>query len=492
MGRVALIGLDGATYRVLDPMIDAGAMPALAALRRRGTSGLIGAPTLWQMLNHMSIDAGVFNVPMTYPASDVRGFMVSGGVAAGWTKPELPNFTKDPAVGRLVAKAGGSRYPVDTPVNYEKDWDNPVVVSEIERIQGLRRTVLKALLENFDVSYLFAVFEGPDRLMHLHYQHIVECSDMYGKPRASEVRERAYSYFGELDRAIHDLVEWAGPDGHVVVVSDHGFGPWEKTVNTNLILEGWGFLKMPATSRLTRSRFVAGTVQRVSRHVLPRRFLLKLKATVGSKINWDESKAFASHVAEQGVHINERGVFLPRGFVEPSEVARLEDDLIDRFCHYRDDGEDMTDQVVRRSEVIHGPHAGRAPNLFPVCRDQRYELSDTLAAAGPVTDHRNRPWGYHHSDGVFIAAGPGTRTGPLDASLDIVDVLPTTFRLAGLRIPTGLDGKAVDSVLTPEAASIAAEYTDMQLTGERNTEYPFSQEEEAAIEDQLRGLGYLE
>src|SRR5918992_5039514 len=34
--RIAVIGLDGATFRVLDPLMKAGAMPALASLRARG------------------------------------------------------------------------------------------------------------------------------------------------------------------------------------------------------------------------------------------------------------------------------------------------------------------------------------------------------------------------------------------------------------------------------------------------------------------------
>ena len=39
--RLAIIGVDGATYRVLDPMIEAGVMPALARFRGRGAHAML-------------------------------------------------------------------------------------------------------------------------------------------------------------------------------------------------------------------------------------------------------------------------------------------------------------------------------------------------------------------------------------------------------------------------------------------------------------------
>lgn len=534
--RLAIIGLDGATFRVLDPLSRLNVMPALVSLRDRATqgilrstipsytppawvsmatgvnpgrhgilgflanspqrrpqvahSGLIASPPIWRFLNELELRAGIFNVPMSYPPTNVDGFMVSGGLAAGWTKPELPNFVTPPSLGQLITKVGGRNYPVDTVVNYEKDWRSPAIIGQIEEVQKLRRVVLAALLEEVETDVVFAVFEGPDRLLHLHYQHIVEGSDWYGASHAAEARDRAFSYFSELDRAIADLVDWAGTDGVVAVVSDHGFGPWEKTLNVNVLLEEWGYLTLPPVSRLTRSHFVSGMAQRMARRFFPRRILHRMKAEVGRRINWSRTRAFASHVAEQGVHINERGP-LPEGIVDGADVGRLEEELIDRLLGLRDpqDNKPVTDIVLRRDEVLAGPFAARAPHLFPLCRDQRYELSDTLAASSAFTDHRDRPWGYHHRDGIFIAAGTDVASGTLPSGLDIVDVLPTVLHTAGLPVPTGLDGRVVTDLLKEQRP---VSTLDMQPHHQLSTAYPFSSDEEAAIEESLRGLGYLE
>jgi predicted AlkP superfamily phosphohydrolase/phosphomutase len=540
-GRLALIGLDGATFRVLDPLSKAGVIPSLDGLRARGAeavlrstipsytppawisiatgvnpgrhgifgflattpqeepkiahSGLIGATTLWRHLSDVGVGVGVFNVPMSYPPVPVNGFMVSGGLAAGWSDPDLPNFASDPEIGRLVSRVAGGRYPLDVVVSYENDWNSVAAIDRISSAQTVRRKALAACLERVDPQVVFAVFEGPDRLQHLQYQYFVECSDWYARPESSQFRDRAFAYFAELDRAVADLVDWAGPTGHVVVVSDHGAGPWEKTVNVNLLLEEWGYLRLPAVSRITRLGPVAGAGQRALRRLLPRSLLLKAKARVGRGIVWEETRAFASHVAEQGIHVNARGR-LPRGILEVPETERVAGELTERLMAMHDphDGAPMTDQVVARADVIRGPHEERAPDLFPLFRDQRYEISDTVAARSPVTDHRDRPWGYHHLDGVFVAAGPGVRQGRLEPPLGVTDVLPTALHLAGLPIPGGLDGEVARRVLGDEAISrpvtvSGGESPDGQSWADA---YPFSREEEEAIEESLRGLGYLE
>jgi predicted AlkP superfamily phosphohydrolase/phosphomutase len=185
---------------------------------------------------------------------------------------------------------------------------------------------------------------------------------------------------------------------------------------------------------------------------------------------------------------------LPRGTLEEGEADSLAGSIAERLEALTDpdDGNPVVDRTVRREDVIWGPLAARAPDLFPLCRDQRYELSDTLAAEGPFTDHRDRPWGYHHIDGVFLAAGPNVQSGWYEPGLEIVDVLPTVFHLAGLEVPEGLDGKVVVDALAPADRAEPRVARSHAAVDESSRAYPFSPEEEAEIEESLRGLGYIE
>jgi predicted AlkP superfamily phosphohydrolase/phosphomutase len=201
--KTAIIGLDGATFRLLEPLFEDGAMPALAALRARGVSGVLSSTTpaytppawvsmltgvnpgrhnvygflsttpqeevkiahsgtiaatpIWRFANDRETSIGVYNVPMTYPPAEVaNGFMVSGGLAAGWTSPDVEGFASDPEIARIVAQVSEGAYPIDTVVSYENDWSRPEIIDEVERIQRMRRKVLNALLEHRDVEFLFS------------------------------------------------------------------------------------------------------------------------------------------------------------------------------------------------------------------------------------------------------------------------------------------------------------------------------------------------
>jgi predicted AlkP superfamily phosphohydrolase/phosphomutase len=124
-GRVVFIGLDGATWDVIDPMIENGLLPAFERLKREGSYGALRSvecyfsppawttmmtgyvpertgiytfgkwnpqaaefvafssldvevPWIWDIASAAGRRVGVTNVPLTYPARPVNGIMVSG------------------------------------------------------------------------------------------------------------------------------------------------------------------------------------------------------------------------------------------------------------------------------------------------------------------------------------------------------------------------------------------------------------------------------
>ncbi|MDQ3952888.1 MAG: hypothetical protein M3279_08010 [Actinomycetota bacterium] len=95
-------------------------------------------------------------------------------------------------------------------------------------------------------------------------------------------------------------------------------------------------------------------------------------------------------------------------------------------------------------------------------------------------------------DGIFGIAGPGIEPQPgLKASL--YDVMPTALYLAGLKIPE-VDGRVLTEWLPQSMVTTsppAVEAMDLPLAGSGAEASPYSAEDEAAIEESLRNLGYL-
>ena len=114
----------------------------------------------------------------------------------------------------------------------------------------------------------------------------------------------------------------------------------------------------------------------------------------------------------------------PNGIVAPAEYEAVRDEVIERFSSLvdPDDGRPVVDRIYKREEVIDGPQAIDAPDLFPVCRAYSYELSDGIMSPGILDDYRSLPRGFHHMDGVFGIAGPGIEHEPgLHARLYDID-----------------------------------------------------------------------
>lgn len=536
--KVLMLGLDGVTYSVLRPAFEAGHMRRLASLLDRGAQGTltstvppytppgwtsiftgvnpgrhgifgfmlgnaqrheglvrldrVAVPALWNVANAQGRRVGLFNVPMTYPPPPVDGFAVSGMLTpeAGGATPE--GFTQPEGLAAELTAAAGS-YAIDIEVDYERDWRSTDIIERLSRNLAVKRDALRHLLDaHGDVQVLFAVLEAPDRLMHVHYKYIDPRCEHYRRPEAEAIRERVWRFFDEMDEVVGDLLSWAGEEGWVVTMSDHGFGPKDKVVNVNLALRQWGLLQVSGAGALGGSGGARRMARKVKR-VVPKAAWKRAKGVAHGAIDWSRTKAFASPNPQQGIYVNLRGRE-PHGIVDPADYEAVRAEIVARFQALTDpdDGRPVLDRIYRREEVMEGPAAEGAPDLFPVCRAYSYELSDGLFSPSEITDYRDLPRGFHHMDGIFGIAGPGVavRDG-LRASL--YDIAPTALYLAGCRLPE-MDGRVLTELLPEELVRqrpVVIEAMELPAAGEGASAAPYSEEEEAQIEESLRNLGYL-
>lgn len=539
--KAVVIGLDGAAWHLLDPMIEAGAMPRLAALRDKGAwgtltstvptytppawtsaatgvnpgrhgiygfiagnaqserqelvhSGMIKAPAIWEIANEQGARSGIYNLPLTYPPRPLDGWMVSGMMTPGYGE-QLKGFAswggpdKDGAdlERRILEWAPG--YVVDVSANYELDWRDEGLARRALASIRQREAVLKGLLELDPPEVVFTVQEAPDRLQHVYYRYMDPSDPLYSSGDGPRLRAAVVECFAAMDRIVGLLEDYAGPDGGVVVCSDHGFTAWEVSVHLNALLEQWGYLKLKGSGKAMQSGLARKMVP-IAKRVLPRKLARQAKGRTFAAIDWEKTTAFASPIPQQGVFVNVAG--RERfGIVPPEDLDALKDELTKRFLELRDHkGEPVTDRVHRGEEVFHGDALEGAPDVLPVLRDHRYELDDELFHKEAFTDLSHLPRGVHHPDGIVVVAGAGVRPGRIEGS--VMDVTPTLLYQAGLAVPEGLDGRVLVDAFDPAALEDRPVGSTAALSSpEVDETSPYSQEEEALIEDSLRGLGYL-
>lgn len=531
-----VIGLDGAAWHLIDDLIDNGVMPRLAALKTRGAygtllstvptytppawtsaatgvnpgrhgiygfvgghaqsehqelmhAGKVRAATVWEMANAQGLSAGIFHLPLTYPAQQLDGWMVSGMMTPGYGERPPDGFAA-PRELETKIRSWAPAYAIDVSANWETDWRDDSLCGRIEATVRERIVVLERLLTEHPVDVVFSVLESPDRMQHVYYRYIDPNDEMYYSDAGQRLRPAIWRCFAAMDEVVGILDDYAGEAGGVIVCSDHGFTAWDVSVHTNTLLEKWGYLRFKPAARAMRTRAARSGV-RLAKRVLPAKVARGAKNKTFAAIDWAKTRAFASPIPQQGIYVNLAG--RERfGVVPTSELEPTKDDLVRRFEGLQGpDATPVTDRVYRSQDVFAGTALDGAPDVLPVLKDHRFELDDEVFHTEVFTDLSYLPRGAHHPDGIVVVAGDGVRGGHTFGA-SVLDVTPTLLYLAGAKVPDDLDGTVMTDAFEDDAIARRPIETIPSLEGRaRDETSPYSPEEEALIEESLRGLGYL-
>lgn len=561
--KLLVIGLDGATFDVLIPLVRQGVVPNLATLMEKGCwgrllstvppftaaawssfitgknpgqhsvlsfhstrdrfnydvrgSGFVDArcfdETLWEILSAEGKRVGIVNVPLTYPACAVNGYMVTGML----TPPGARRFTYPPEFARTL----GQDYVVDVDFIRAEDGfrlggfpPRAAMMAQIRKMSRIRARVCARLLQDEPWDFFMVVFTGTDRVSHFFWDDlvtIVDGSEPGAKRAGNGIQREIREYFRELDDGIGQLTDLAGPSATVLVISDHGFGPAPtRRFYVNVWLEQLGLLQRRSSEGifdLEHWRVVVGRskcLKAVLRRLLPQSTQDKVKTVaeaVSSEIlDWSRTRAYFVplyfHVC--GIEINLAGA-RREGIVQPGvEYETLRDHIIQKAKGLVDpkDGKPIVEMATRREELYHGPHVDGFPDVILVLNPD-YIGASSLAGSSLVEPHScpMRP-GEHRQDGIFIAAGPSVLPQGELTHLNLLDVPPTILHAMGLPVPRGFDGRVLQEVFNP--AYLATHPIQMQdllpsLKAADPLETPgYSETEQAQIEERLRSLGYVE
>ncbi len=93
-------------------------------------------------------------------------------------------------------------------------------------------------------------------------------------------------------------------------------------------------------------------------------------------------------------------------------------------------------------------------------------------------------------NGIIAGLGPSFRREAKVPTVSILDVTPTLLALQGLSAPEGTDGRIAEELLEQTPDPMAQQpAAPSERSGEAT---PYTEEEEEAVRERLRGLGYIE
>jgi predicted AlkP superfamily phosphohydrolase/phosphomutase len=463
------------------------------------------APTIWRLLSEAGAQVAALNFPVSYPAEAVRGVQI-----AGWLAPSAasPGFSYPPELARELLEQFG-RYPIQPDVRRHVSAERyeQGVQAALEGI-GCKGEVGRWILGQREWDCFGIVFVESDSVQHWYWRLLDPSHPEHDRELAERHGDAILRVYRAVDAEIGRLLEAAGDEANVIVVSDHGqaANPGGQVCLRGWLCEAGLLVARPSGARGAVRRALGAGLELVKRHApnalkarLAGRFPgLRSRALAGMRgmaADWARTRAWtdAGHI-----FINLRGR-QPQGVVEPGdEHERLLGSITEGLLSLTESasGERPVREVVRRDEVIHGPHAGFMPDLLVHWRNevQVRGLVWRDARGAAVTIERpaglQLPSGTHHPDGVLVAVGPDFEEGLKPPPLSIYDVAPTVLHLLGQAVPSYFDGRVATNLLTREAA---AEVKVREVALEEETGGTGAPDEDRrVVEERLRALGYIE
>mgnify|MGYP000365478033 CR=1 FL=1 len=269
--KIVLIGLDGATWKLIEPWALSGKLPTFKKLIIDGACGIlkstlppisptawtsifsglkptkhhvwsvitfdgktytvkplfshdINVPMIWNVLSYLRIRGVYMNIPFYYPPPRINGIFISGfGTPNRSSRFTYPLYLREEILGLFP----------DYDIDYREDSIPIEGIEAASRIFRITQAQMEAFMHIFKneqkKSQLFIfVIRSPDVVQHFFWTE----------------KRIILHFYKQIDLFLHKIVRNLDKDDILILCSDHGFRTVDKKVYLVNILENLGILRI--------------------------------------------------------------------------------------------------------------------------------------------------------------------------------------------------------------------------------------------------------
>jgi predicted AlkP superfamily phosphohydrolase/phosphomutase len=298
--------------------------------------------------------------------------------------------------------------------------DETAYLEQCELILRERERLMKFELDRFAEGLLFMVYDTPDRVQHMLWRFRDQKHPGFEPDLATELSTSIEAHYQKCDALLAAVLDKADENTLLIVLSDHGFGSFRRSFDTNTWLWQNGLLYLKDGRKPSDDLDGLASVE------------------------W--SKTYAYAVGLGGIYLNLKGREREGILQEGTEADRVRNAIQSGLREFPDAETQLPAirSVARREDLYSGEHVGLAPDLL-VNFHRGFRVSWQSALGGfadsLIQDNTRRWSGDHIVDPESVPGILFMNRALRHNHAQIIDLAPTILNYLGVAVPEFVEGK---------------------------------------------------
>ncbi|MCK4245347.1 MAG: alkaline phosphatase family protein [Candidatus Omnitrophica bacterium] len=503
--KILIIGIDGATWDIINPLIEEGKAPNFKKLKNKGawariesidppltpivwtsiasgkmkekhgildffgTSCNVRVKRIWDILEKHGYSIGLHEYPVTWPPRECNGFIIPDFFARdASTFPQELSFIKELAIGKKNERSFGMRkYLLFLYKTYR---------------YGLQLGTLWKVLKYF-IRRRMSTFSPRDDFHKSRMLKLYLYSDIFINLYRRYQPDFAVTYFNQPDALGHRFWKYMDPEGFANIP------PKEIKKYGKVIKEAYMAIDkeigrlLQYTSRHTLIAVVSDHgFRKTTTNPYGKSLRIRLEALM-------EALNFPGDVVGVNVHISS---YFRSQKHKTAERATSKEELIEKLkgVQFTKDGQKIYEIVSRGEWII-------VDTISTVDIPPQTPLRGTCYRYGDfIEDRLGDISGDHDKFGIFLISGEKIRKNFEIQNASVLDVTPTILAAIELPVAEDMDGRILLDIFEPDWLK-RKKPQFIETYEERGQIQLHARKEESAeegledLKDELRALGYL-
>ena len=302
--------------------------------------------------------------------------------------------------------------------------DDKEYLEQAKTVLAEHRQIFDAEFPKFHSGLFFFYFSSLDLNSHMFWRLIDPQHPEYDAALAAQYGSALPEFYQQIDQVLGEVLQRMDDHTTLLVLSDHGFAPYNRSFNLNTWLLNNGYITLKSEPNPDQNQAFAN-------------------------VDWSRTRAYG--LGLNGLYLNLKGRER-EGIVEPGAAAdALLKEIKDKLLGVRDPAEQSGGDYASGSSQrgLSGPVRG---SRGPICW---WATTAAIARDGKrfwatfpadVFENNTNPWSGDHCMDYTLVPGVLLSNRPIDAANPaLTDIAPTIFAQFGIPQPGGMMGHSVFS-----------------------------------------------